>query len=261
MAANIYADDEEQSHSLLFLIVDAIAFWIRSPLLFWIVTLPIAGLAAGVAYIFDTNQALAEFRNHWGWDFLFAVIYALFLDRWMKASLLDGASHCDEVDNLRRSVVSPRFLGLGTALFLLAFAMACVTPDTIEIDVVVWAAAAALMALYLPSHSAAEPLSLGEAIGTGRSVQTHLFLLVAGAIAISLLTGIGLHQAASYLPGKLWMPAALAAGQQIVNCLMLAVVGNVLAALFRQLTDWRQPEPDDHPYRNMARKPQKSPAR
>ena len=44
---------------------------------------------------------------------------ALFLDRWIKASLLDGASPCDEVDNLRRSIVSPRFLGLTTALFLL----------------------------------------------------------------------------------------------------------------------------------------------
>ena len=255
MAAGTYATDEEQAPSLLFLIVDAIAFWIRSPLLFWIVALPIAGLAAGVAYIFDTNQALAEFRNHWGWDFLFALIYALFLDRWMKATLLDGASPCDEVDNLRRSVVSPRFLGLCTALFLLAFGMADLAPETIEMNVVVWAAAAALLALYLPSHSAAEPLSLGEAFAVGRSVQSHLFLLVAGAVALLLLSGAGLHQAAAYLPGKTWMPSALAATQQIVNCIVLAVIGNALAATFRQMTDWRQPEPDDHPFRNMKLRP------
>ena len=118
----------------------------------------IATLAALLAYALDANQSLVAFRNHWGWDFLFALIYALFLDRWIKASLLDGASPCDEVDNLRRSVVSPRFLGLATALFLLALPLADL--HSTEMSVVLWSAAAALFALYFPSLSAAEPLSL-----------------------------------------------------------------------------------------------------
>ena len=122
MAANTYAAEETRP-SLLLPFVDALAFWTRSPLLFWIVTLPIAGLAAGVAYVLDTHREFAELRGHWGWNCLFALIYALFLDRWIKASLVDDASPCDEVDNLRRSIVSPRFLGLATVFFLLAAAM------------------------------------------------------------------------------------------------------------------------------------------
>lgn len=263
MAAELYASDEDQQqqHSLLFLIVDAVAFWMRSPLAFWIVTLPIAGLAAAVAHLLDSQQALAEFRNHWGWDFLFATIYALFLDRWIKASLLDDASPCDETDNRRRSIVSPRFLGLGTALFLIAFGLTCLTPLTIEMNVVLWAASAALFALYLPALSAAAPLSLGQAFAVGRGVQAQLFLLIAGAVAVVLLSGIGLREAATYLPTRpVWMPAALAAGQQVVNCVMLAVIGNVLAALFRDITNWHQPEPDDRPYRGMGWTRQKNPA-
>ena len=31
----------------------------------------------------------------------------------------------------------------------------------------------------------------------------------------------------------------------------IAVVGYVLATLWRALTDWRQPEPEDHPFRNL----------
>jgi hypothetical protein len=251
MAAEIYATDEEQP-SLLFPVVDAIAFWMRSPLLFWIVALPIAGLAAGVAYIFDTNHSLAEFQDHWGWDFLFALIYALFLDRWIKASLLDDASPCDEVDNLRRSVVSPRFLGLAAAFFLLAMIMADVGALYAEVDIVIWSACAALVALYLPSLSAAEPMSLRRAIGLGRPVQTHLFLLTAGSVAVCLLAGIGCSRAMEFLPHGIWNGPAIAALQQIVVCLVLAIVGHVLAALFRGVTDWRAPESDDHPYRNMG---------
>ena len=180
MTAELYAEDESRP-SLAFLIVDAIAFWIRNPLLFWVVTLPIAGLAALVTYALDTNHSLVALRNHWGWDFLFALIYALFLDRWIKASLLDGASPCDEVDNLRRSIVSPRFLGLTTALFLLALVMAELA--YVEVNIVIWSAVAALGALYLPSLSAAEPLSLRQAFASGRPVQAHFFLLIAGSLA------------------------------------------------------------------------------
>ena len=189
MAAQLAAENDERP-SLLFLIVDALAFWIRSPLTFWIVTLPVATLAALLAYALDANQSLVAFRNHWGWDFLFALIYALFLDRWIKASLLDGASPCDEVDNLRRSVVSPRFLGLATALFLLALPLADL--HSTEMSVVLWSAAAALFALYFPSLSAAEPLSLRQAFAAGRPVQIHFFLLIAGCVAISFAAQIGL---------------------------------------------------------------------
>ncbi|HZP98643.1 MAG TPA: hypothetical protein VFB13_03835 [Reyranella sp.] len=255
------SEDRSQQQSLLYLLVDAIAFWLRSPLTFWIVGLPIAGLSAGVAWALDADQTLAQFRNHWGWDFLFALIYAMFLDRWMKASLLDGATPCDETDNLRRSIVSPRFLGLATAFFLLALAMAELAPRYIEIDVVAWSAGAALVALYLPSLSAAEPLSLRQAFAVGRSRQIPLFLLIAGAIALSRLAGAGFaHLAAAYAPDARWTPAALAALQRAIDCLLLAVVGHVLAALFRDLTDWRQPEPDDHPYRDLGRARRKIPA-
>lgn len=251
MAAELYATDDEQQ-SLLLPIVDAIAFWMRSQLVFWIVVLPIATLAAGVAYAVDTNHSLAQLRNHWGWDFLFALIYAQFLDRWMKASLLDGATPCDEVDNLRRSVVSPRFLGLATALFLVAFAMACIAPRYIELNIALWSATAALVALYLPSLSAAEPLSLRQAVAVGRPVQTPLFLLFGGTIVICIFAGIGFARALEFLPPRAWHGPAQAALQQIVICVMLAVVGHVLAAQFRAATGWQAPEPDDHPYRNMG---------
>lgn len=252
MAAELSLEDEDRP-SLLFLIVDAVAFWVRSKLLFWIVTLPIAGLAAAVTYIVEADLSLAEYRNHWGWHFLFALIYAMFLDRWMKATLLDGASPCEEVDNLRGSLISPRFLGLSAALFLLAMAMALVSSDTAEVDVLAWSAGAALFALFLPALSAAEPLSLGDAFRLGRPIQIPLFLLIAGAVALSLLAGVGLAAAASaWLPDKPWTPAAVAAAHRVVDCVLLAVVGHALAALFRELTDWRQPEPDDHPYRGMG---------
>lgn len=261
MATELYVEDEEQP-SLLFLIVDALAFWTRSPLTFWIVTLPIAGLAAIVAYTLDINEALAPFRNHWGWDFLFALIYALFLDRWIKASLLDGASPCDEVDNLRRSIVSPRFLGLATALFLLAFAMATTAAALVEVNVVIWSACATLFALYLPSLSAAEPLTLRQAFAAGRPMQVHFFLLVAGSIAVSLLARHGLERAAlEYLPDKTWTSPAIAAAHRVIDCVLLAVIGNSLASTFRQIADWRQPEPDDHPYRGMGAKRRRIPAR
>jgi hypothetical protein len=43
------------------------------------------------------------------------------------------------------------------------------------------------------------------------------------------------------------------AAHRLIDCLLLTFVGAVLASLFRQLTDWQQPEPDDHPYRDLAR--------
>ena len=50
-----------------------------------------------------TQRLLIDWRGHWGWDFLFVLIYAMFLDRWLKESLLDGATDCDEKATARWS--------------------------------------------------------------------------------------------------------------------------------------------------------------
>jgi len=130
--------------------------------------------------------------------------------------------------------------------------MADLAPRHAEVDIVVWSAAAALVVLYLPSLSAAEPVSLRQAVVLGRPVQTHLFLLIGGAVAVCLLAGVGCGRMMEFLPHRTWHGPALAALQQIVVCVVLAIVGHVLAAVFRAATDWRAPEPDDHPYRNMG---------
>jgi hypothetical protein len=43
--------------------------------------------------------------------------------------------------------------------------------------------------------------------------------------------------------------------QRLADCLILAVAGHVLAALFRERTDWQQPEPEDRPFRHMRLRP------
>jgi hypothetical protein len=250
MARELSADLEtDDKPSLLLMSVDALVFWMRNPLSFWIVTLPIASLAGIATWALDRDHNLDAWRGHWGWSFLFALIYAMFLDRWIKASLLDDATPCDEVDNLRRSIVSPRFLAYATALFGLA---ALLAPSRYgEVSIVLWSASACLFALLLPSLSAAEPLSLSRAFALGRKLQIHLFLLIGMAVAISVLSSIGLERFVGWLPPKPWHGAALSAAGRIVDCLMLAWVGHVLAMLFREVTGWRQPEPDDHPFRDM----------
>lgn len=250
MARELSADLEtDDKPSPLLMSVDALIFWMRNPLSFWIVALPIASLAGIATWVIDRSHHLEAWRDHWGWSFLFALIYAMFLDRWIKASLLDDATPCDEVDNLRRSIVSPRFLAYATALFGLA---ALLAPSHYgEVSIVLWSASACLFALLLPSLSAAEPMSLSRAFALGRPLQIHLFLVIAIAVAISVLSSIGLERMAGWLPPKPWHGAALAAVGRVVDCLMLAWVGHVLATLFREITGWRQPEPDDHPFRNM----------
>ena len=101
------------------------------------------------------------------------------------------------------------------------------------------------------SLSAAEPLSLRQAFALGRPLQVHVFLLIAMAVAISILAAIGMERALTLVPTRPWHGAALAAAGRIVDCLMLAWVGHVLAAWFRDTTGWRAPEPDDHPFRNI----------
>ena len=108
--------------SLLLLLVDALAFLVRKGGMFLTIVLPIAGIAALITWALGTQRLLVHWRGHWGWDFLFVLIYAMFLDRWLKESLLDGASDCDEADMLRRSLVTPRFLVFTALLFALAAA-------------------------------------------------------------------------------------------------------------------------------------------
>jgi hypothetical protein len=248
--------NENDAPSLGLVLVDALVFWLRNQWVFWLMALPIAGLAAGVAYVLEANQALVDWRQHWGWDFLFALIYAMVLDRWIKEALLEDASPCDEVDELRSSTIAPRFLILAAALSLLALALA--TLPHVELSAVLWTAAASLVALMLPSLAAAEPLSLRQAFALGRPWQIHLFLLIGSAVALSLLANVGLAWASTHLPDKPWNAAAVVAVQRVVDCLLLAFVGYALATAFRQLTGWRQPEPDDHPFRGMRLRARKA---
>jgi hypothetical protein len=240
---------ESDSPSLGLVLVEALVFWLRNQGVFWLMVLPIAGLGAGIAYILEANRALIDWRHHWGWEFLFALIYALFLNRWIKEALLEDASPCEEVSELRSASIALRFLLFAAALGLMATALASVPP--VEPGAVLWTAASCLFVLMLPSLTAGEPLSLREAFALGRPLQVHLFLLIGGAVALSLLADAGLTWSAGHLPNKPWTAAAVAAAHRLFDGLLLAFVGYALATLFRRLTDWQQPEPDDHPFRGM----------
>ncbi len=272
MADRLTLDHDEPS--LSFLIVDAITFWFRNQAAFWLVALPIAGLGAAIAFVLDRHQQFAGLRNHWGWDFLFALIYAMFLDRWMKVALLEGATPCEEVDNLRRSIISVRFLVFAACFLLLAMIMSMLRLEGISETLIgwrlplsvagilgttlswlphlfFWTTLFALIALMLPSLSAAEPTSVSAAWTLGRPVRAPLFRLIFGVALLSLLVFASTAFGLQLLPKKPWAVAAMAGLWQLGNCLLLAIVGYVLAAIWRELTDWRQPEPDDHPFRNM----------
>lgn len=227
--------------------IDALAFWVRRQGTFWMLALPIAGLAAAIAYVFTTNRQLAEWRDHWGWDLLFALIYAMFLDRWIKEVLLDGASPCEEVDDLRRSTVAVRFLIFVLALFGLAMALSEIPLPLV--GGVLWAAIASVFVLLLPSLSAAWPLSLRQAFSLGRPVQGRLFLLIAGAAILSLLADTAAVWALEILPPRVWAPAAVAGATRFIDCVLLAFVGYGLATIYRDRSGWLQPEPAERPYR------------
>src|SRR5262249_55325892 len=96
--------EENETPPLALLGIDALAFLFRNRTVFLMSVLPISGLAAIVAWLLSASEGYAYLRGHWAWDFLFALIYVMFLDRWMKETLLDDASPCDEVDDLRRSI-------------------------------------------------------------------------------------------------------------------------------------------------------------
>src|SRR5260370_31964724 len=200
---------ESAAPSLGLVLVEALVFWLRHQGVFWLMALPIAGLAGGTAYVLEANQALVDWRHHWGWDFLFALIYAMFLDRWMKITLLEGATACEEVDNLRRSIISVRFLVFAACFLLVAMVMSMIRLEGITGTLLGWrfpvAVAAilgtiltwlphlffwttlfALIALMLPSLSAAEPTSISEAWTLGRPVRAALFRLIFGGALPSL---------------------------------------------------------------------------
>ena len=94
--------------------------------------LPIAGLGAAITYVLETNQALVDWRHHWGWNFLFTLIYAMFLDRWIKEVLIEDARPSEEVDALRRSTIALRFLLFAAALCLMAIDVAPSAPCRAE---------------------------------------------------------------------------------------------------------------------------------
>lgn len=263
---------------LFLLIIDAIAFWLRNQAIFWLLALPIAGLAAAGAYLVDTMQQFAFLRRPEGWHFLFALIYALFLDRWIKEALLDDATPCDEVDALRHALVPAPFLLFAIVFFLFAMGLSWLQLQGIEETLagwgvpaamvtplgtllawlphlLVWATALAFVALLVPAWCAAAPLSLGQAWRLSAPVRPKLFRLVVGAVLLSMVISAATLWGVEVLPKKPWSPAAMVGAQRLADCLLLALVGHVLAALFRSLADWQQPEPEERPFRNMRLRP------
>lgn len=262
---------EDGEPGLLLLLVDSLAFLVRKHLVFWIVALPITGLAAALAYVLDAHQQFAEYRNHWGWDFLFALIYAMVLDRWFKETLLDGATDCDEVDNLRRSVIAVRFLAVAAVVFLVAMMLSVLhiegivatlegwpLPQPIALvagltltwlpHVFVWALVLSYFAPMLPALSAAQPAQAQPAM------YGQVLRLTFGLAMVSLATYSATRWGLEVLPKRPWAAAAMAAAWRFVDCLLLALGGHVLATMWWRLTDWQQPEPEDHPYRGLGKR-------
>jgi hypothetical protein len=263
-----------QSVPLFFLIGDAIAFWLRNQFLFWLLALPIAGLAAAGTYLSDQVQQFAFLRRPEGWHFLFALIYALFLDRWIKESLLEEAAPCEEVDALRHALVPPPLLLLAIVFFVFAVGLSWLRLHGVEDEVrrwlplapgvilgtllswlphlLAWATAFGLLALLMPAWCAGVPLSFRQAWAASASARPRLLRLFIGSVVLSMLIYAVTLWAGEALPARRWVPAALAGGQRLADCLLLAVVGHVLAALFVIITGWQQPEPEDRPFRNMG---------
>jgi len=276
-----YADDDDAERpSLFLLILDALGFVVRNRMIFAVVALPIVGLAGGIDWILDSSPLFEGWRNHWGWDFLFGLVYAMFLDSWIKEALLDGAFPCDEVDNLRRSIVATRFLFYAAFMFVLAYTLGSLPIDWIvDSDaipyaalgpvlaavlpwlphIVFWSMVLAFFCMILPSYSAAEPITLHEALRLGRAVRPVLIELVLGTVLIAMLGYAAADWGQHHLPPKPWATAAMTAVHRLIDCLLLAVAGYALAKLYRRLTDWRPPLSAEHPYASVATKPRRVP--
>jgi hypothetical protein len=270
-----------ESPPLFLLVIDAIAFWLRSQPVFWLLALPIAGLAAAGAYLVDTVHQFAFLDHPEGWHFLFALIYAMFLDRWIKEALLEDAAPCDEVDTLRRALVPAPLLLFAIVFFVFAIGLGLLRLQGIDSTLVrwglpmgaamplatliawlphllVWGTALAFVALLVPAWCAAAPLPLRQAWRLSEPVRPKLFRLIVGAAVLSMLIYAATLWGLEALPDKRWAPAAMVGLQRLADCLLLAIVGHVLAALFRTLTDWHQPEPEERPFRNMRLRPRGS---
>jgi hypothetical protein len=267
---------------LILLIIDAIAFWLRNQPVFWLLALPIAGLAAAGSYLVGTVQQFAFLSHPESWHFLFALIYAMFLDRWIKESLLDGAEACEGVDELRRALVPTTLLmftilffvfamilsllrlqGIGDTLFRWGVPFVAIAPLASFLawlpHVLLWSTVLAFLALLAPASSAATRMSPAEAWRLAAPVRPKLFRLILGATLLSLAVGAASVWGVEVLPKKAWVPAALIGVQRLVDCLLLAIVGHVLAVLFSALADWHPPEPEERPFRHMKLKARSTP--
>src|SRR5439155_1667948 len=81
----------------------------------------------------------------------------------------------------------------------------------------------ALIALMLPSLSAAEPTSVSHAWTLGRPVRAALFRLIFGTALLSLLVFAASQFGLQLLPKKPWAAAVMASLWRLVDCLLLAI--------------------------------------
>jgi hypothetical protein len=123
----------------------------------------------------------------------------------------------------------------------------------------IWATVLAFFALLMPAWCSGAPLSFREAWRLSAPARPKLFRLVLGAVMLSMAIYAATLWGAEVLPRKAWPPAAMVGAQRLADCLLLAIVGHVLAALFRVLAGWRQPEPEERPFRNMRMGPRGTP--
>ena len=128
----------------------------------------------------------------------------------------------------------------------------------LDTHLLLWAALLASLALLIPAWCAAAPLSIRQAWRSSRPVRPKLFGLIMGSVLLSMAVYAATQGSADALPRKPWVAAAMVGIQRLVDCLLLAIAGHVLAALFRSLTDWQQPEPEDRPFRGMRLRTRKA---
>jgi hypothetical protein len=229
--------------SLFFLPLAAAAFWARTQLGFWIVALPTAILAGALTYLLPGDQWVS-------WP-VFTIIYSLFLDRWLRLALLETAPICEETDTLRHAIINFRFLIYAIG----AYGLALLMPELPVVDIAMWSLIVAPLLLVLPALSANEELGLAGAWRIGRPVQVPLLMIVLVTAALSFLA----HRYAPLLlefmpPRRSWPEPLVAGAARLVDCFLLAIAGHMLASLFRAITGWMPPEPDDRPYRLPRRR-------
>ncbi|MBM3643071.1 MAG: hypothetical protein FJX02_01825 [Alphaproteobacteria bacterium] len=261
------------------MLVDSVALWLRNQAAFWAAAFVVAVLTVSIEFVLAWDNRFHGLREHWGWDLLFSLVYAFFLDRWMRIALLEDASPCDEVDALRAALIRPRFLAVAGGMVVVALGLSF-APHFYVYDwlkdigaaesvayvlgsvlpwlphLVIWSMALAFIALLLPAASAGARMSIDEAWDTGKPARPGLFamILVLALLSLTMLTLCA--WGVQHLPRKPWAPSLLAGASRLFDCVLLALGGGVLAQVFRQLADWEPPEPDDRPYRGM--RPRKS---